>query len=270
MSDMSINDWIDKREMKGLPTFSLKDVRAEFPELAQASIINELSRLNKKKRIQPVHRGFYTAVPLQYKDRGIVPPYNYIDQLMRHMGKPYYISLLSAGVLHGAAHQQPQKLSITTVAPRISFSPDYNSQLMWNYRKNIPVNLLIETQSDTGTILYSNPELTCIDLVQYSQSIGGLSTAATVIEELCEKTDFERYANELLDITTLPTLQRLGFILDEILGNKAQGDSIYNLLKPYASTLKYRPLSTDNTTDGSEKNSRWKIIINKEIEPDEW
>lgn len=267
---MSISDWIENREMTGLPTFSYKEVCASFSALSARVVSNELYRMGKLKRIQSVHKGFYTVVPVQFKDRGIVPPYNYIGQLMAYLGRPYYISLLSAGVLHGAAHQRPQKLSIMTVPPRITFSKNSNGQLFWGYRTEVPQNLLCQTNSDTGVILYSNAELTAVDLVQYCHLIGGLPSAATVIEELAEKTDFGKNGDELLKCTTYPTLQRLGYVLDNILDNQEQAESIEHLLQPYFKDLKYRPLSADKPTDNVNKAPRWKILINQDIEPDEW
>lgn len=267
---MSIANWIENREMTGFPTFSYKEVCASFPALSARVVSNELHRMGKLKRIQSVHKGFYTVVPVQFKDRGIVPPYNYIGQLMAYLGKPYYISLLSAGVLHGAAHQRPQRLSIMTEPPRITFSPNSNGQLFWGYRTEIPKNLLCQTNSDTGAILYSNAELTATDLVQYCHLIGGLPSAATVIMELVEKTDFSKNGDKLLKCTTYPTLQRLGYILDNILDNQEQAAPIEDLLQPYFKKLKYRPLSADRPTVNAKKVPRWKILINQDIEPDEW
>lgn len=266
---MTLSEWIDKREMTGFPTFSYNEVREAFPALSAQVVSNELYRLGKQKRIQSVHKGFYTAVSLQFRDRGVVPPYNYIDQLMTHLNRPYYISLLSAGVLNGAAHQRPQRLSVTTVLPRIPVSTNSNKQLFWSYRNEIPEKLLCQTHSDTGILLYSNPELTAIDLVQYSQQIGGLSAAATVIAELTEKTSFAKYGEELARITTLPTLQRLGYILEKVLEEQKAADEIRMILSLYRKSLKYRPLTAEHPQDGAQRDSQWKIIINQDIEPDE-
>jgi predicted transcriptional regulator of viral defense system len=106
---MTISGWIENREMTGFPTFSYQEVSNAFPTLSSNVVSNKLCLLGKQKRIQTVHKQFYTVVPIQFKDRGIVPPYNYVDQLMTYLRRPYYISLLSAGVLHGAAHQRPQR-----------------------------------------------------------------------------------------------------------------------------------------------------------------
>ncbi len=266
---MSISGWIEKREMAGFPTFSYQEVCDSFPGLSPGVVSNELCRLFKRKRIQSVHKGFYIAVPIQFKDRGIVPPYNYVDQLMGYLGRRYYVCLLSAGVLHGAAHQRPQRLSIMTEYPRISFTKESNKQLLWCYRREIPLNLLCKTNTDTGTILYSNPELTAVDLVQYSHWVGGLSVVATVLAELVEKTDFCRCGDELVNVTTLPTLQRLGYVLDVVLENERQANAISDILRPHLKELRYRPLSTSSPTDGEERNSTWRIIVNQVIAPDE-
>lgn len=267
---MSISDWIENREMLGMPTFSYVDVCNAFTTLSPKVVSNELYRLSKQKRIQSVHRGFYSIVPIQYKKRGVVPPYNYVGQLMAYLGKPYYIGLLSAGVLHGAAHQRPQKVQVMTVAPRITFSKNSNDSLVWCYRSSIPEELLEETNSATGVIQYSNAELTAVDLVQYSHLIGGLSAAATVIEELAEKTDFTKNSKQLIAATTYPTLQRLGYIFDVVLENQEQANVIEQLLYPYYKELKYRPLSVHHESDKSNRDKKWKIIINQKIEPDEW
>lgn len=267
---MTLSEWIEKREMRGFPTFSYKDVCESFPALSAGVLSNELYRLKRLRRIQSVHKGFYTVVPVRFKDRGIVPPYNYVGQLMAYLEKPYYISLLSAGVLHGAAHQRPQRLSIITIPPRISFGINGNSQLAWGYRREIPQEFLCRTNSDTGVILYSCAELTAIDLVQYCHLAGGLSVVATVMEELTEKTDFGKYGDRLVKITTLPTLQRIGYLLDVILDNQKQAESVDGILQPYRKELKYRPLATGRPLDNAEKYPKWKIIANQKVDLDEW
>lgn len=267
---MTLSEWIERREMTGFPTFSYKDVIASFPTLSAKVLSNELYRLKKHRRIQSVHRGFYTVVPVRFKDRGIVPPYDYVGQLMAYLGKPYYICLLSAGVLLGTAHQRPQRLSIMTVPPRISLGKNRNIQLAWSYRTAIPQEMLCRTNSDTGVILYSCAELTAIDLVQFCHLAGGLSVVATVMRELVERIDFGKYGDRLVKITTLPTLQRLGYLLDVVLDNQRQAESVGLILQPYMKELKYRPLAKSRLKDNAEKNKRWKIIANQKIEPDEW
>ena len=144
-----------------------------------------------------------------------------------------------------------------------------NNSLVWEYRKEIPSDFLISRNSETGTILYSNSELTAIDIVQYEQYIGGLSRAATILEELTENLDFHGVSDSLLDYTSIATIQRLGYMLEDVLGQTEIADVLYAELRSYAKRFRYVPLNTRKTVENAEKNSRWRVYINSIIETDE-
>lgn len=267
---MTIRKWIFDRLTHGKPCFSVEDVRIAFPDIIENSMRRELSRLVAHKIIVSVYRGFYVIVPPQYAIDLRIPAYFYIDQLMEYLGKPYYLSLLTAGVLWGAAHQRPQRTSVTTIPPRARTTLTKNDDLLWTYRPNIPEKFLKRKNSETGTILYSNAELTAIDLVQYEQIIGGLSRAATVLSELVENTNFlDAASSGLFSLTTISTIQRLGFILDEILDDEEQSDILYSQLLKYAPKFSYQFLSRRSPHVTDSYNRRWKIYINTNIEPDD-
>lgn len=266
---MTIRDWIKDREIVGKPTFSIADVRESFPDTSSSTIYTELNRLSKQLVIVPVYKRFYTIMPIQYVARRVVPPLYYIDQLMKYLNKPYYISLLSAAELHGAAHQRSQRFSVTTIRPQVTTSKQKNNILVWNYRIKISQKLLCQKNSETGIIKYSSAELTAVDLIQYEHLIGGLSVAATVLEELLECTDFSKNFIELLSATSITTLQRLGYIIEEVLQEQEQADILFNLLSENKKRLKYIPLASSLPFEGFKSDNRWKIIINQTIEPDD-
>jgi predicted transcriptional regulator of viral defense system len=269
MKNLSLSEWIRNSEVHGFNTFSFEKVRESFPLASEQNLFNSLYRQTVKKRIISVYKGFYVIIPPQYAAKGIVPPVYYIDQLMRYLNKPYYISLLNAAELSGAAHQRPQRFSVMTVYPSANVSKTKNNILEWVYRKEILEEFLQIRNSETGTIRFSNPELTAIDLVQYEKHIGGLSRVATVLEELTEQTDFSKVSNKLLDYTSVSAIQRLGFILESTLELNEQADILYEQLRIYGKRLNYVPLSTRSVNKNAEKNTRWKIYINTEIEPDD-
>lgn len=267
---MTIREWLNDRLIHGKPCFSVEDIRIAFPGIVENSMRRELSRLASNKIIISVYRGFYVIVPPHYALDLKIPAYFYIDQLMAYIGKPYYLSLLTAGVLWGAAHQRPQRTSVTTVPPRARTTLNRNDDLLWTYRTDIPEQFLKKKNSETGTILYSNAELTAIDLVQYEQLIGGLSRAATVLSELVENTDFSSAAiSGLFSLTTVPAIQRLGFILDIVLDESDQSDILHEQLVKYAPNYSYQFLSRRSPRIKENCNRRWKIYVNTNIEPDD-
>lgn len=269
MKNISLNEWIRNSEVHGFNTFSFETVRENFPHASEQNLFNSLYRQTIKKRIVSVYKGFYVIIPPQYAAKGVVPPIYYIDQLMGYLNKPYYISLLNAAELFGAAHQRSQRFSVMTIYPSANVSKAKNNILDWVYRRDIPEKFLQVKNSETGTVCFSNPELTAIDLVQYEKHIGGLSRAATVLAELTEETDFSKVSNELLDYTSVSAIQRLGFILESILGESEQAAILYERLCAYGKRLNYIPLSTRSENENAPKDTRWKIYINTEIEPDD-
>ena len=269
MEIISLSEWIRYLEVNGINTFSFKKVRETFPKASEQNLFNTLYRLTLKKRVVSVYRGFYVIIPPQYAAKGIVAPAYYIDQLMNYLNKPYYICLLNAAALFGAAHQRSQRFSIMTVYPYANVSKAKNNILEWVYRKDIPEKFLQTRNSETGTVRFSNPELTSIDLIQHEKQVGGLSKAATVIEELAEQTDFSKTSNEMIDYTSVATIQRLGFILERILHQNIQADILYEQLRVYGKRLNYVPLSARSTHKTVEKDIRWKLYINTQIETDD-
>lgn len=267
---MTIREWIYDRQTHGKPWFSVEDVRIQFPTLNGLTMRRELTILSKNKKIFSVYRGFYVIVPPHYAISLKIPAYYYIDQLMAYLGKPYYLSLLSAGVLWGAAHQRPQRTAVMTIPPRARTTTSRNDDLLWIYRSRIPERFLKKKNSETGTILYSNAELTALDLVQFEQHIGGLSRAATVLAELVENIDFSSAASSgLFEFTTIPTIQRLGYILDEILGETEQANVLHTQLCLYTHKYKYQYLNRRMPKKESPCSERWKIYINVTVEPDD-
>jgi predicted transcriptional regulator of viral defense system len=268
---MTIREWVKDREIHGNPTFTFEEVKRAFHAMSEDVVHTELSWLTAQRVTASVYRGFYVIIPPHYAAKGTVPPMYYIDQLMAHLGKPYYVSLLSAAELLGAAHQRPQKFSVMTVYPKSTVSPTKNNLLAWVYRRDVPQDFLLSKNSETGEVRYSNPELTALDLVQYEQYVGGLSRSATVLAELAERVDFSTAGAALFDHTTVPTIQRLGYIFEHIIDAPEQAETLLQRLLAYGKRLNYVPLSSRHPVGGeqNERDKRWKILINTEIEPDE-
>lgn len=265
---MTIKEWIREQDISGISTFLLDDVRQAFPDYSAQGIKRELCRLSSENIVFHVYRGFYVIIPSQCAAKKVIPPIYYIDRLMAYLKKPYYVSLLNAAEIFGAVHQTPQELSITTVLPKSSVIMSKNNMLVWTYRKKIPSDFLIAKEFETGKFYYSNAELTAIDIVQYAQYIGGLSKATAILYKLAENLDFHGASKQLFKYSSIATLQRLGYIFDEILDQKEIADVLYEELLSYAIRFRHVLLCTHKPYNGTEISTRWKININSTIETD--
>ncbi len=266
---MTLQKWIKDRAIHGFPTFSIEDVRETGMYSSEQILQNELYRLCSNKTIASVYRGFYVIIPVQYVLRGSVPATYYIDQLMAYLSKPYYVCMLSAAELFGAAHQRPQQFSVMTTFPKRRVVSTRNVIIDWFYREGLPKDALITKNTETGTIRISNPLLTAADLVQYQQHVGGLSRVATILEELSEQINIKSQFASLASFVKKVTWQRLGYILEHVVEENELADELYEQIRNLPGSLMYMPLSTSAEDNTSERNSRWKININVQIEKDD-
>ena len=265
---MTLQKWVYDRAIHGYPTFSVDDVRETGMYPSEQIAKNEFCRLCSKKTIANVYRGFYVIIPVQYALRGSVPATYYVDQLMDYLDKPYYVCMLSAAEMLGAAHQRPQRFSVMTTFPKSRVVSNRNT-IDWFCRERLPEESLITKNTETGTIRISNPLLTAADLVQYQQHVGGLSRVATVLEELAEQIDIKRQFAPLATFVKKVVWQRLGYLLENVVGEKALANELYEQLRKLPGAIMYTPLSTSAENVATERDTRWKIDINIQIETDD-
>ena len=268
---MAIRDWIHDRETMLRLLFTTKEVRTAFPALSDQVVKNDLLRRAKAGRIEAVHRGVYVIVPAKYERRGAVPPTFYMDSLMRILGRDYYFGLLTAARMWGAAHQLPMSETVVTTRPDMSASRRKNAQVAWCYRDRIPVRFVREMKGEYDRVRVSSPELTALDLVRFERFAGGLSRVATVLSELSERADFSNAAESgLLATATVPTVQRLGHLLESVVGDRGRADVLYaQLEKSVGRRFKRVPLDRRGHEETIAVDGRWKVDINCRIERDE-
>jgi hypothetical protein len=89
------------------------------------------------------------------------------------------------------------------------------------------------------------------------------------LAELVEKLDFGCLGADFVKEVPVTSLQRLGYILDEVLEEGEAVESLYSLLKSSGFVLQYVPLKAGKSSEGCERNAKWRIIVNETIEIDE-
>ncbi len=267
-----IRHWIDSLPKMGKNSFTQEEVIKQFPAMNVSNIRNALYRLSKKGTVQSVWHGFYVIISPEYGFKGIVPPTEYIDQLMKYLDREYYVGLLNASSFHGAAHQQPQTFSVVVNTDKLRGKIKKGVQINFVTKRKIPAHYIEQLNTRNGYLNVSTPELTALDLLLYIKDIGGLNRASTVLNELAEVTDFQKVGVDFLKYFNSAVIQRLGYILEDILDCGKLADTLYQKAKETGIKFRKYPLkvvSKGTNLDSYDINERWKIIINEEIEIDE-
>lgn len=124
-----------------------------------------------------------------------------------------------------------------------------------------------------GYYKISSPELTALDVVRFARRSGHLSNVATILNDLSENLD-GRAMYSLCRDPSIPsvTLQRLGFILDQILGLKKEAKYVGRALNERTfvpAWLSQAKIKKQNPKKSNyDYNKEWKLYINTKVEPD--
>ena len=266
----TIKSWIEEMQSSGKSCFAFSEALERFPSVHSDSLKRSLTRLVSKRKICSVWKGFYVIVPIEYQSKGIIPAVYYIDQLMRFLGRDYYISLLNAAEFYGAAHQRPMEFTVMTTPPSLRSTLKKDVKINFNNKSTILTQYTEQRKTPTSYIRISSPELTATDLIQFEKMIGGLNRASTVIYELAESCFFKKLKADFFEYVPTPIIQRLGYLLDEELDFKKQAEDLYLITQKYKCSFRKTLLKNRKSVINCPVNEKWNIIINEQIETDEW
>jgi predicted transcriptional regulator of viral defense system len=256
--------WIDGLQARGRYTFTRSEAAAGYGR-ADAGLTNALGRLARKRRIVSPRRGFYVIVPVEFSIPGSPPADWFIDDLMRYVGHPYYVGILTAAAHHGAAHQQPQQFQVVSDVP---FRPVKVGRVRIEFVKKAGVERcpVVRLNTSTGTMAVGTPELTAMDLVRYVSHAGHLNNVATVLSELGDKIDPARLL-EVVELTAVEVsvVQRLGYLLDKV-GRCDVGASLAAWIE--ARAPRSVALQVGLPASGAPTDERWRVRVNTEVESD--
>lgn len=258
-----LDEYLDELRSRGRYAFTLDEVKEKF-NVSDKALNQNLYRLKKKKKIVQVRKEFYTLLPAEYSHQGIIPVNMFIDDMMKALGKKYYVGLISAAALHGAGHQQPMETFIITERPALRDIRNKKLKLNFFIKTEWNSQDVIDIKTEAGYMNVSSPELTALDLLYYAESIG-MNRIVTILEELIEVIKPSNLKKTAKCYSQIAAIQRLGFLLEVELGNEKLGDILY---KTIADKMGVNiPLMPGKDKIG-DTNSRWKIIRNVQIESD--
>lgn len=254
-----LEEFTDSLRRKGRYTFTLNEIRKDI-NVSEEALKKSLNRMTNKGKITPIRKGFYLIIPPEYSVQKVLPPSMFVDQMMKYLKKPYYVGLLNAAAIHGAAHQAPQEFFVVTVKPPLRSISKNNLKINFITKAKILDHFIIDKKTETGYIKVSCPELTAIDLLIYEGRIGGINRYYTILNEL-HKVMKPSVLNQVIQNNfAISVLQRLGYLLDRIVPDSKLSMVISEFLKE----KKYGkvPLKAGGKREGFPVNDKWNIVEN--------
>jgi len=243
---------------QGRYSFTTEELKNQFI-LSPNALKKILYRLKQKKEIALVSQGFYVIIPPEYSKQGIIPPYLYINDLMKSLEKSYYVGLLSAAALLGAVHQQPAGYTIITQSP----SPRSINKLkiLFFSTQKFVQDGIVQRKTPAGYINMSSPELTALDFFDNIHKFG-INRITAILRKLSKVMKPATLLKIAKQYPNMAAIQRLGYVLDKIFAEK-----LSNALWKVLSEKDFYPIPLSPQKDEKgETNNKWKIIQNIEIE----
>jgi predicted transcriptional regulator of viral defense system len=251
---------------------SIENYSFSLNEITQAtagssnSLKFELHRLSDKGEIVNLRKGFYLIITPRYSSAKKLPIQLYCEKLFNHLNRNYYVGLFSAAKFHGASHQQVQRDYLITEKPKLNDISKNTLDIRFFTATKWPDKNIQQKKSDAGIFKISSPALTIVDLIHHQTKLGGINRMLATIEELTE----ELRESDLLDLVSWypnkSTLQRFGFLLEELGMQEKYQEIIYSELK--AKNFYPVLLSPKSKEKPGAVDNRWKVDVNVELESD--
>ncbi|MGH7813777.1 MAG: type IV toxin-antitoxin system AbiEi family antitoxin domain-containing protein [Candidatus Binataceae bacterium] len=209
----SLSSYVTGLLASGHLIFSRDEAQAAI-SVGRGAFLDAAEKLQKRGQLLNPRQGFYVIVPPQNLNFGSPPPASFIDDLMRHEKRPYYVGLLKAAELHGAAHQAVMEFQVVTDKQMQAVQAG-RSKIAFYFKRDISAvaSSIEERKTDTGKMKISSVELTLFDLLRYPQASGGFDNVMTIFEDLGAQIEAGKIS-ALCGTFERSVVQRAGYLLD--------------------------------------------------------
>jgi len=254
---------------RGRQIVQLHDV-AQLTGLPPKAAADAMTRLRRAGLFFAPAPGLYVAIPPQYLTWGAVPAVDFVDPTMAKLGRGYYVALLSAAELHGAAHQRPQVFQV--MVDRALKDRDFGRVRLRFYTNSRLAQVPTTSRNTaTGHIRLSTPEATALDMAARPNDAGGLSNVATVVGELAQ--DGRLHGPALASAAALypqAVARRLGWLLDRITEHADTSALSAALAETVREGAPRRPVDLLDPSGPRRgpADLRWGVVVNTDVEPD--
>jgi predicted transcriptional regulator of viral defense system len=268
----SLGAYVVGRLAAGRLVFSREEAQAALG-INRGAFLDAAEKLQKRDQLLNLRHGFYVIVPPQHLNFGSPPPASFIDDLMRHENRPYYVGLLKAAELHGASHQAVMEFQVVTNRQMRDVQAG-RSKIAFYFRKDLSAIAagIEERKTDTGKMKISSVELTLLDLLRYPQASAGLDNILTVFSDLGPKLNPESMAT-LAQAFGRSVVQRAGYLLD-LSGFAKHSEKLHSLIerRPAIPWVELDPsVSSDPDLAPAvqARDERWHVVVRRIPERDE-
>ena len=261
-SRITVAQFVEELLSQGRYTFVRKEAVLRL-EGTPASVYMALYRLQKAGRLAMPRAGFYVIVDPQHRAAGILPPEWFVHDLMAFLKRPYYVGLLSAAQLHGAAHHPPQEFQVVVPGRRLRPLTSGNVRIAFFGKGPFRRAGIEDRKTPTGSLRASAPETTAWDLVRYPRAAGGLDHVVTVLSELSENLDSKRLRETAIRHGDPLVAQRLGHLLDT-LGHPELTEG----LSAWVKDAPIRRLDPSLPWRKAAVDRKWRLAVNANPEPE--
>jgi predicted transcriptional regulator of viral defense system len=216
--------------------------------------------------------GLYIPIPSEFSSWGVVPAMDFIDQLMGFLGRSYYVGLLSAAELHGAAHQRPQVFQVMVDRPLADRDIE-RVRLRFYERVHLDDVPVVLRNSRTAQVRVSSPETTVFDLAERPKESGSIDNVATIYGELVEESKLD--AAKLVEVASLYPLavaRRVGWLLDRVSSyadTSVLSASLHEFVLDHSQEGRRAvDLLAAGGPRRGKSDARWGLVVNADVEPD--
>jgi len=267
---MNFPAYLKHLRQQGKRVFTVNQVMLDL-NLSYNAALAAISRTKEQGNVISPAKGFYIIIPPEYQLYGSIPAEELVPLLMDHLHVDYYVSLLSAALYYGAAHQKAANFQLIS-NKRFKHPLEFGQvRIECIYKKSIENLPIVQRVVSTGYLNVASSELTSLDLFLYSEKSGGLNHIATVLSELIEAIDPNKLIVVAESVKQKTWLQRLGYMLEKIDSmDNTKSTVIIDTISAYLKdkNIAFIPLAAELPITGAARSKKWKIIENTSIESD--
>lgn len=207
-----VDAFIESVQASGRLTFSLHDVAGAVPTSGRAleAALRRRAATGAIARVSS-RAGFFVVVPPEHRAMGCPPVEWWLDDLMAHLGAPYYVGLHSAAAAHGSSHFAVMETQVVTSAWMRPLRVG-RTRIRFVQRRNVEAMPVEVRQGQWGPLRVATPETVAVDLVR--EGACGADRVALTLAEMPARLGARRLARALDGAGDVPAAQRLGYVLE--------------------------------------------------------